>query len=244
MKSDELLRDPAARDTTLTPIASAQLLAESFYPRDTEETDTSEQRECRAEVAQEFKFINERPLELTNFTAAEGSLKVLGLTVDHQLNFREHLAGARGRAVTLSKRVARTASAGWGLNSNVLRIIYQTVVEPTVLYAANVWAEAAKKKYNRVILERTARQFAILISKTHRTTSFTSAAALSGILPLDLRAQEQLKLYEVRRGRPLPELPDYDMERRLGPFDLPHPALRGGARLPAGVVGGGPGAAG
>ncbi|CAB3262606.1 unnamed protein product, partial [Arctia plantaginis] len=28
----------------------------------------------------------------------QGSLKVLGLTVDHQLNFREHLAGARGRA--------------------------------------------------------------------------------------------------------------------------------------------------
>ncbi|CAB3251497.1 unnamed protein product [Arctia plantaginis] len=43
----------------------------NFLSRDTEETDTSEQRECRAEVAQEFKFINERPLELTNFTAAE-----------------------------------------------------------------------------------------------------------------------------------------------------------------------------
>ncbi|CAB3258641.1 unnamed protein product [Arctia plantaginis] len=40
------------------------------------------------------------------------------------------------------------------------------------------------------------------------------------------------------------KLRDYDMERRIGPFDLPHPALRGGLAYLRASLGGGPGAAG
>lgn len=44
-KSDELLKDQAAIGAVLTPLCSAQLLAETFYPRDLEETNTQDQRE-------------------------------------------------------------------------------------------------------------------------------------------------------------------------------------------------------
>lgn len=62
------------------------------------------------------------------------SLRVLGLTVVSRLNFREDLACAHQRAVALYKRVARKASAGYGLNSDVLKIIYQNVVERPVWF--------------------------------------------------------------------------------------------------------------
>ena len=156
------------------------------------------------------------------------TLKVLGLTIDKKLTFLPHIEESYRRAINLYKRVARTASAGWGLNSCVLRVIYRAVVEPTVLYAANVWGARATRVAIRTRLDRITRHFAILVAKAHRTTSLTAAAALSGVIPLDLRALEQLRLYEVKRGKPLLDFPGREMERRISPFDLPHPSRRAG----------------
>lgn len=156
----------------------------------------------------------------------QGSVKVLGLIIDSRLNFAQHLDAAYTRAVNLCRRVAGAASAGWGLNSGVLRIIYGAVVEPVMLYGASTWAEVANRVVIKKKLDRVTRMFSIMVAKAHRTTSLVAAAALSGIIPLDLRALEQKRLYETKRGRPLPELPGRPLERRISPFALPHPAER------------------
>ncbi|KAI5632291.1 RNase H domain-containing protein [Phthorimaea operculella] len=48
----------------------------------------------------------------------------------------------------------------------------------------------------------------------------------SQIIPLDLRAKEQAALYEVKRGKPMEELADRQLEKRVSPSMLPHPAKR------------------
>ncbi|CAK1581407.1 unnamed protein product [Parnassius mnemosyne] len=154
------------------------------------------------------------------------SLKVLGVTFDTNLNFVEHLDGVLRKALNIYKTISRTARANWGFNSEIVKTIYLAVVEPTILHAASVWATVAKKEYMRKRLERITRMFAIKICKGHRTISFTSSVLLSGIIPLDLRALEHLSLYEIKRGKPLAQLPGRTVEKPISPFCLPHPAER------------------
>ncbi|CAK1577941.1 unnamed protein product [Parnassius mnemosyne] len=154
------------------------------------------------------------------------SLKVLGVTIDKNLNFVEHLDEVLEKAIKIYKMIARTAKAHWGLHSDIVKTIYIAVVEPTILYAANVWAMTVKKEYMKKRLERITRMFAIKICKGHRTVSFTSSVILAGIFPLDLRAMERLSLYEIKQGKPLDQLPGRDIEKSISPFCLPHPAER------------------
>ncbi|XP_045453723.1 uncharacterized protein LOC123663025 [Melitaea cinxia] len=153
-------------------------------------------------------------------------IKILGLTIDKNLNFLKHIEQVTAKAINIYKAVSRTARAQWGLNPDIIKTIYIAVIEPILLYGSNVWGMSAHRKQVRTRLDKIARLFANLISKSHRTSSLMSGCILSGILPLDLRAVEQRELYLVKRGKPLPTLPGRELEMRASPFLLPHPALR------------------
>ncbi|CAG9135416.1 unnamed protein product [Plutella xylostella] len=155
-----------------------------------------------------------------------GEVTVLGLTIDRNLNFLSHLNKVCGKAMARFQMVSRAARATWGLNADILRLLYIAIIEPTVLYAACVWAPIARCRYARTVLDRVTRAFAIRISKAHRTTSLTSAVLLARVFPLDLRAEEVYKLYEVKRGKPFIGLPGRQPELRESTFSLPHPARR------------------
>lgn len=159
------------------------------------------------------------------------SIKVLGLVIDCNLNFGQHLDQTIKKASGLYRMVATAARAQWGLNSDIVRLIYLAVVEPTILYGASVWGDAVLKKTYRRRLDRIQRYFAIAIAKSHRTVSLNSSTLLSRILPLDLRVQEQKGLYEIKRGRPIEEIPDAVLEERIHPLDHPHPSHRVGLKF-------------
>ena len=59
-----------------------------------------------------------------------------------------------------------------------------------------------------------------------RTISYQSALTIARLLPIELRAREVAELYNVKRGRPLPEAPGCLIETRTPFFQLLHPALR------------------
>ncbi|CAK1589895.1 unnamed protein product [Parnassius mnemosyne] len=153
-------------------------------------------------------------------------LKVLGLIIDKNLNFKPHLDHICNKAVSLYKTVSRAARAKWGLNSDIVRTIYLAVVEPTVLYAASCWAEATEKKYVQRILNRLTRMFSIRICKGHKTISLVSGALLAKIIPLALRVKENAEIYEIKRGKPIESLPGRHLETKISPYNLPHPSLR------------------
>ncbi|KAJ2952397.1 hypothetical protein O0L34_g4684 [Tuta absoluta] len=73
------------------------------------------------------------------------NLKILGLNIDRNLNFKLHLEGVCGKALNLYKMVSKAARAQWGLNSEIVRTIYLAVVEPTILYSASIWAKPPRK---------------------------------------------------------------------------------------------------
>ncbi|XP_052741129.1 putative 115 kDa protein in type-1 retrotransposable element R1DM [Bicyclus anynana] len=173
-----------------------------------------------------LKFQNPRLTIDNTVIQLQEHLKILGLTLDKNLNYLKHLDETTGKAINLFKAVSKTARAHWGLNPDIIRTIYISVVEPTILYAANVWAVKSQTVQVKKRLDRINRMFGILICKGHKTISGTSAKILGGLLPLDLRSLEKKSLYEAKRTKQIDQLPGRPMEIKASPFSLPHPALR------------------
>lgn len=153
-------------------------------------------------------------------------IKVLGVTIDRKLTFKAHIMNACSKAVGIYQAVATATRTNWGLSPKLTRLLYTAVVEPIVLYASSVWSPATERKYIIKKLNSLTRKFGILIARTHRTASHSSVLTLARILPLDLRVREVAELYELKRGKPYPTLPGREVERRVSPFLLPHPAAR------------------
>lgn len=164
--------------------------------------------------------LNEQLLEYTD------AIKFLGVTIDKSLTFKPHLENVTKKAVNIYKMVSRAVRTQWGLNPEITRLIYTATVEPVILYAASSWADVSTKKYIKTKLDRVTRLFAIKICRAHRTTSMVASALLARIFPLDLRLRENAQLYEIKRGKPLKELPGRKLEARISPFQLRHPAKR------------------
>ncbi|KAG7304756.1 hypothetical protein JYU34_010112 [Plutella xylostella] len=152
-------------------------------------------------------------------------IKLLGLIIDRRLTFKAHITAQCKKAADIYKQLARAAKVTWGLNGEIVRTIYIAVVEPIMTYAASVWSEAVELEMNKKQLFSLQRGFAQKICKAYRTVSLTSALALSGLLPLDLRIQEAANLYKSKKLLSTDYLPPgKELERKVGYLDLPHPS--------------------
>ncbi|XP_063617206.1 uncharacterized protein LOC134790367 [Cydia splendana] len=153
-------------------------------------------------------------------------IKLLGLTIDSSLTFNTHIASVCKKALGIYKLLARTARVSWGLNPDIVRLIYTAAVEPVILYAASAWAPAANKLGVRKQLNVVQRGFAQKMCGAYRTVSLHSALILAGLLPLDLRIREAASLYEAKKGLPHPVLGDREIEQMTPAIKAPHPAER------------------
>lgn len=154
-------------------------------------------------------------------------IKLLGLVIDRRLTFKSHITAQCKKAAEIYKQMACTAKVTWGLNSEIIRTMYVAVVEPIIMYASSVWAPAIDLEVNRSHLNALQRGFAQKICKSYRTVSLTSALALSGLLPLDLRIQEAASLYKAKKSVSSDYLPPkMKLEKRVSPLDQPHPSTQ------------------
>lgn len=154
-------------------------------------------------------------------------VKLLGLLLDRRLNFNAHVKAQCKKAADIYKQVACAAKVTWGLNSEITRTIYVAVVEPIIMYASSVWAQAVDLEKNKSHLNTIQRGFAQKICKSYRTVSLKSALALSGLLPLDLRIAEAASLYRVKKNFSQEYLPpEAELERNVSYLDQPHPSTQ------------------
>lgn len=153
-------------------------------------------------------------------------IKLLGLTIDSKLTFNAHVSATCKKAADIYKQLACAAKVTWGLNREIIRTIYVSVIEPIVMYAASAWAPAAEKLMTRNQFDSLQRGFAQKICKAYRTVSLTSALILSGLLPLDLRVIEAATLFKIRKGHSQEFIPlGHELECNVHHSQNPHPAL-------------------
>jgi hypothetical protein len=70
-----------------------------------------------------------------------------------------------------------------------------------MLYGTPVWIGAMEKKCNKIIYSRVQRLMNIKIAKAYRTTSNEALCTLTGITPIEIKAEETANIYRIIRDR-------------------------------------------
>ncbi|XP_067123772.1 uncharacterized protein [Centruroides vittatus] len=127
-------------------------------------------------------------------------MKYLGVVLDKNLNWTDHITMVKTRSDLLFNHLARVAKADWGLDSAAIKELYNAVFIPKITYAANAWHIAADKVRNKRTLLAAQRHAALRMAKAFRTVSTEALLVICGILPIDLVLHEKAQRYRVRKG--------------------------------------------
>ena len=71
----------------------------------------------------------------------EDMIKYLGITIDRQFNFNEHIENITGKCIKIIHALTKSAKINWGLRHDVLRIIYAGAILSILSYGALMWIE-------------------------------------------------------------------------------------------------------
>ncbi len=156
------------------------------------------------------------------------NFRYLGVILDRKLNFTAHIENVCGKAERLLMHLSRSFRPSWGLNYEVLKIIYRGAIEPILLYCSSVWENAANRRWGSRRLQRTQRNIAIRICKAYRTVSANAVILLSGFLPLELRARELSDIYKIKQSGETNIIGYHgcNYQKPLNFKDSKHPAIR------------------
>lgn len=127
------------------------------------------------------------------------ALKYLGIWLDDNLIFGEHIKRAREKAERCQMALARLMPNVGGPGP-AKRMVLGGVVQSVMLYGAPVWGAALVMKKYRQMLISVQRKAALRVISAYRTVSAEAALVIAGMVPLDLLAEERVRLHRSREG--------------------------------------------
>jgi len=166
------------------------------------------------------------PLHL-RITAADAnaqispSMKYLGVHFDSKLTWHAHLDFITAKLHRLHGHLLQCLRATWGLGPDALRHLYIGAIEPALTYGCSSWGNVVTKQWARTKLLSTQRLFALRIIRGFRTVSTEASLLLAGLIPIDLRIQERMAHYAMRRNAELPERITADPDGRADQHTQP-----------------------
>jgi ribonuclease HI len=110
------------------------------------------------------------------------SAKILGVVMDSQLRFEEHIASAATKGLTAAMALRRLKM----ISPQTARQLFIATVAPATDYASNVWMHACGAKGTKY-LNRIQKQGAIAVTGAFRTVATAVAEAEAGIQPFHNR---------------------------------------------------------
>ena len=130
-----------------------------------------------------------------------GTLRYLGITVQKDLKWDQHIEERASRCRYLLQRTRAIIGQHWGLDPQKCLWIHMAIVRPKLCYGSLVWANnlsgGAKKTMRKV-------QRLALLAATHplRSTPSKGMEVALGVIPLDLHAEREATKARMRT-RPL-----------------------------------------
>ncbi|GBL78342.1 hypothetical protein AVEN_42869-1 [Araneus ventricosus] len=94
----------------------------------------------------------------------------------------------------------RIAGKTWGINRNIRRLLYKTVIERTLCYGAAAWGHNMTSRLQKR-LESIQRLFLLYITGVYRTASTAALQVVTGLQPLHLQIQQDATYARVARAR-------------------------------------------
>ena len=109
--------------------------------------------------------------------------RYLGVKLDRQLTYRQHIEGLRGKVMARSNFIRCLSGSTWGANAKTLRTAALAIVYSSAEYATPVWSRSSHTKKLDVSLNDTMR----IITGCVKPTPTHLFPVLSGIAPAKLR---------------------------------------------------------
>ncbi|XP_067143919.1 uncharacterized protein [Centruroides vittatus] len=128
------------------------------------------------------------------------SMKYLGVVIDKNLNWNDHVDMLRHRGDLIFSNMARVAKADWGLDSAAIKDIYEMVFIPKITYAVAAWHVAVDKVRNKRRLLTAQQHAAIRMAKAFHTISTEALLVICGLMPIDLLIHSKAQKYRIRKG--------------------------------------------
>jgi len=148
-------------------------------------------------------------------------MKYLVIIIKRKFTFNEHTKHATDRSTMLINALSKSARISWGLRHEVLKIIYNGAILPQLLYAAPVWTESMKRKYNRAKYIRVQKLINLRIAKAYRTVLHEALCILTATPPINIKPEEAVALYNIITGRSIQK---YQLDKEENPRNWLHPA--------------------
>nr|CAH7734770.1 unnamed protein product [Callosobruchus chinensis] len=128
------------------------------------------------------------------------SLKYLGVTLDCEGTFGEHLKRVTRKAEVNAAMLSRLMPNFGGPSSNK-RVLLHGVVQSIVLYGAPVWGKALQRKKYRMMVDRVQRKSLLRVASAYRTVSAAAVQVVTGTPPLSLLAEERRRVHIAGNGQ-------------------------------------------
>lgn len=81
--------------------------------------------------------------------AAKPSIRILGVQVDSKLRWSAHIANIKSRYESQVLAMGRISRSTWGASFAKARIVYSSIIRPTLSYAAGIWYAPQGSDYHR-----------------------------------------------------------------------------------------------
>ncbi|XP_035213211.1 uncharacterized protein LOC118187123 [Stegodyphus dumicola] len=150
-------------------------------------------------------------------------LRYLGLIFDEKMTWIPHVIDLKPRTSVIARGLKKLQGHKWGLNPHIQKILFKTVVEKIITYAAAVWAfsmQGCKIRH----LSAIQRPFALDITRAYRTTASNAINVLAGLLPLHLRVQKEAVRQLIKQlRRPASFSDEYFLPEE---YEIPAPDFR------------------
>lgn len=123
-------------------------------------------------------------------------VKILGVVFDRLLNFKAHVESLATEVLKYNTRVRRVGTKYWGVSPDHLYLWYRAVIEPKILYAAEIWSPRLTS-HGRRRLNTIQRTCLLKIIKSYKSISTAALYTLTGVPPIYLSARARTKKFQL-----------------------------------------------
>ena len=130
---------------------------------------------------------------------SKDEIKYLGVILDSRMKFKEHVLYACTKAAKVYTGLARMLCNTGGPRSS-RRLLLARVVSSTLLYGAQIWANALELQENKRRMQSVYRLTALRVISAFRTVSYDATCVIAGMMPVDIVTDEAKRLFEAKQN--------------------------------------------
>lgn len=154
------------------------------------------------------------------------SIKLLGVTIDRKLTWKEHIAKAIIKATALHKIMNSICLKGMGVDSRFRKLCYNMVYIPTLLYGCEIWHTALKYKDTSKKLRENQRRILTKMTGAYNQSNLADLLVITNEISIDAKiiaTASRFLLANNKNSMIQFKTEGYDIERKIYQFENTQP---------------------